>query len=196
MKLPIKTVSLPADLKGKNNGKIDKALLKAIPGGQLHHLAAAAWKSLLVAATKAGVDLKPTSPVDTYRPYEVQLRIFKERYDTTKRLSKPRTFEGKLHWLKPGKAAAAVPGTSNHGWGLAIDVANINQTKLEWLVANAGAFGFSWELQDEPWHLRYVAGDQIPSAVITQAAPKVTVVKTAKATAKPVKKTTTKKKAK
>jgi len=34
------------------------------------------------------------------------------------------------------------------------------------LAANATKFGFSWEvLPSEPWHLRYVAGDNVPEAV-------------------------------
>jgi hypothetical protein len=33
-------------------------------------------------------------------------------------------------------------------------------------VDHAGEFGWSWELQSEPWHLRYVAGDEVPAAVI------------------------------
>jgi hypothetical protein len=34
-----------------------------------------------------------------------------------------RTYEGKKYTRKAGKAAAAVPGTSNHSSGLAVDVA-------------------------------------------------------------------------
>jgi hypothetical protein len=36
---------------------------------------------------------------------------------------------------------------------------------LEWLLANADWFGFSWELQSEPWHLRYYVGDRVPLKV-------------------------------
>jgi LAS superfamily LD-carboxypeptidase LdcB len=58
---------------------------------------------------------------------------------------------------------AAVPGTSNHGWGLACDVWNVGQNgRLEWLLDNAKRFGFSWEVQSEPWHIRYVLGDDLP----------------------------------
>jgi hypothetical protein len=35
-----------------------------------------------------------------------------------------------------------------------------------WFRANAERYGFSWELQSEPWHIRYVTGDDIPQAVI------------------------------
>jgi LAS superfamily LD-carboxypeptidase LdcB len=71
---------------------------------------------------------------------------------------------------------AATPGTSNHGLGLAIDFAeerdgrppveSVSDRFVRWLIKNAATYGFSAELQSEPWHWRYVAGDQIPRAVL------------------------------
>ena len=66
---------------------------------------------------------------------------------------------------KPGFAAR--PGTSNHGWGLALDLGAGTQNgtgeQYEWLVANAEKFG--WENTDwakrnsyELWHWEYVPG--------------------------------------
>lgn len=91
------------------------------------------------------------------------------------------------YWkIKPGVAMAAVPGTSNHGLALAIDTALLVDGKIvpitsnglfyAWLQApglvkgpwalgtgsNAESFGFSWEAQSEPWHIRLVTGD-VPS---------------------------------
>ena len=75
-------------------------------------------------------------------------------------------------------APAGVPGTSNHGWGLAIDVASASGARLEWLLgdgflsSNALRFGFSWEVSDpknknfEAWHLRYVCAESLPRAVV------------------------------
>jgi LAS superfamily LD-carboxypeptidase LdcB len=60
----------------------------------------------------------------------------------------------------------AVPGTSNHNLGIAIDIKDSSGARLEWLAKNATSFGFSWEvLPSEPWHLRYVAGDDVPERV-------------------------------
>lgn len=59
----------------------------------------------------------------------------------------------------------AVPGTSNHNLGIAIDIANASGKRLEWLLKHAQSFGFSWEVQSEPWHLRYVTGDNVPTRV-------------------------------
>lgn len=59
----------------------------------------------------------------------------------------------------------AVPGSSWHNYGVAIDIANATGARLAWLLANEAKFGFSHELDSEPWHIRYVAGDAVPEAV-------------------------------
>jgi len=38
--------------------------------------------------------------------------------------------------------------------------------RLDWMLQNIEKFGFSWEVQSEPWHIRYCAGDNIPQAVL------------------------------
>ena len=61
---------------------------------------------------------------------------------------------------------AAVPGTSNHGWGLALDlgggVQDYGTAQYEWMRANAPAFGFDnpeWARaggsKNEPWHWEF-----------------------------------------
>ncbi|WP_432564143.1 M15 family metallopeptidase [Kineococcus sp. SYSU DK003] len=67
---------------------------------------------------------------------------------------------------KPG--LAATPGTSRHGWGLAVDlgggVQDANSVQHAWLDRNAALFGFinpAWAQGSpgpfEPWHWEYVA---------------------------------------
>lgn len=158
MKYPVQKVILPADLKGKENGKLPTSILKEIPGGFLHHKAADAFIAMRKEARKAGIVLEPTSSADTYRRFSIQLKAFLHRYDNTVRKTVPKKYQSKLWWLKPGFAGVAVPGTSNHGWGLAIDIKDANQKKIEWLLKNADKFGFSWEAQSEPWHIRYHKG--------------------------------------
>ncbi|MEU2198648.1 M15 family metallopeptidase [Isoptericola sp. NPDC019482] len=62
---------------------------------------------------------------------------------------------------------AAAPGTSNHGWGLAVDICpeTYSGSRWDWLAANAPAYG--WDNPDwarpggskyEPWHWEYTAG--------------------------------------
>ncbi|MBB4929677.1 hypothetical protein F4561_000497 [Lipingzhangella halophila] len=67
----------------------------------------------------------------------------------------------------PGNAA--VPGTSNHGYGLAIDlcggVENFRSEQFNWLEANGGEYGWhhpDWAKSSpfEPWHWEYKDAQQ------------------------------------
>jgi hypothetical protein len=168
MRYPVLPVVLPADIAKSTNGKLPSRVLAAITGGGvLHHRAAAAWEAMVKAAAADGVELRH---VGAYRSYESQLAMFRDRYQTVPTGSRvTRRWNGITYHLKPGKAPSATPGTSNHGWGLAIDIASVGSGgRLPWLVANAGRFGFTWEVADpsnpnfEPWHIRYVSGDANP----------------------------------
>jgi hypothetical protein len=175
---------MPADLAVQSNGRLPDGLLTSVDGGgRLHHLAARAW-SALVADAWASVGLPLTYTYGgTYRPYSAQETLFMSRYSPSGTGGGCKTWNG-VRWCKKSAnlATAAVPGTSNHGWGLAIDsawdkdlsdglgpddaVGITSHPGWSWLLANAERFGFSWELQSEPWHLRYVAGDAVPAAVL------------------------------
>ena len=168
--LPIVKVALCSHLKGVKPGELGPELLRGIEGkGKLHHCAADAYEAMDAAANAEGIDLSPTSQADTYRSLETQEYGFYQRHtdNPNKKLlkQKPRIYKGKAWYLKKGMAPMAVPGTSNHNLGIAIDIANASGKRLEWMLKNAQRFGFSWELQSEPWHLRYVAGDATPEAV-------------------------------
>ena len=169
-KYPVVKVKLCDHLKDVKPGEIPADLLSGIEGkGRLHHCAADAYEAMDAAANAEGIDLAPTSQADTYRSLETQEYGFYQRHtdNPSKKLlkQKPRIYKGKAWYLKKGMAPMAVPGTSNHNLGVAIDIANASGKRLEWLLKNAQRFGFSWELQSEPWHLRYVAGDATPEAV-------------------------------
>jgi len=194
MSYPVKEVVLPKDLKGVENGKLPANLLADIkPNGKLHHLAARAWRAMRHEAKVAGILL---GHVGAYRPYDQQLSLFNQRYvkgDSGDPRKITRTFKGEKWMLKKGFAPAGSPGTSNHGWGLAIDAAVIVNDKtvpitsdpdgkggfksgLEWLMKNALSYGFSWEIKEgaqaEAWHIRYFTGDKIPQAVLDYEAKK------------------------
>jgi len=161
-------VKLPADLKGVTPGKLPESLLRpAVGGGKLHWLAAAAWAAMVEKAKADGVELKPVSSGDTYRTYESQLAVFKQRYTTEPNGNSTRTFEGKKWYKKdPKLASLAAPGTSQHKSGLAVDVHTASGARLKWMIDNVKTFGFSWEVvPEEPWHIRYVCGDDVPAAV-------------------------------
>jgi LAS superfamily LD-carboxypeptidase LdcB len=165
MRYPVLPVVLPSDIARATNGKLPARALKAITGGStLHHRAAAAWEVMVQAAAADGVELRH---VGAYRSHEQQVAMFRDRYQATPTGSKvTRRWNGVTYYLKPGKAPSATPGSSNHGWGLAIDIASVGSgERLPWLIANAGRFGFTWEVADpsnpnfEAWHIRYVRGD-------------------------------------
>ena len=162
-------VKLPVSLKNVDPGKLHPSLLRKIPqGGQLHYLAADPWNATLDAAKADGVELKPTSSGDTYRSYDAQKSGFLQRYQLEPVVgTSTKTFEGKTWYLKKGMAMLATPGKSQHNLGLAIDIHTASEKKrLNWLIANVRKFGFSWEVvPEEPWHIRYTDGDQVPEAV-------------------------------
>lgn len=168
--LPIVKVQLCSHLKDVTPGKLAADLLREVEHkGKLHTCAADAYEAMDAAANADGIDLKPTSIADTYRSLETQEYGFFQRYTDNPKPAlmkqKPKIYKGKAWYLKKGMAPMAVPGTSNHNLGIAVDIADANGKRLDWLLANAQAFGFSWELQEEPWHLRYVAGDNVPTRV-------------------------------
>jgi hypothetical protein len=86
------------------NGRLTANDLSPIPGGRLRQDAAGAWLAMRRRiAAEHGVWICPTSPRTAYRPLADQ-EYFWNLY-------------------RAGRGAlAARPGTSNHGWGVAVDV--------------------------------------------------------------------------
>lgn len=183
MALPVVVVTRPLVLTNQDNGRLPASILFDTPGRaggpvvRLVQPATRAWRALAAAAATAGHTLKTTSLVDSYRSYEVQARVFQERYQPEPIAGRPRKWwNGEWWYQRYGTAPAAVPGTSNHGWGLAADVGeerdgdtgteSMDAATLDWLVDHELDYGFSHELQEEPWHIRYWAGDVIPAAVL------------------------------
>jgi cell wall-associated NlpC family hydrolase len=128
---------------GWSNGQIPVETL-CLLGTYRHALrcdAAASYGQLNAAYTAAfGTPLCIT---DSYRPLGAQITAFQR---------KPKL--------------AAVPGTSNHGWALAVDLCggvNVSgSAPWTWMTANAGRFGFvqpDWAApggeKPEPWHWEY-----------------------------------------
>lgn len=183
--LPILPVVKPSDLVGQANGHLPENLLREVgPAGKLHHLAARAFVAMRNAAQAEGFHLTYTYG-GCFRSYAAQEALFRRRYTPTydfavNTTASSRYWQGQKWWKLRGVAAAASPGSSNHGWGLAIDLALDSDPSdglgpddaiyiapaLDWLVANAWRYGFSWELQSEPWHVRYIAGNAVPAAVL------------------------------
>lgn len=139
------------------NGALSIAELTRVhhPRGVAAYLrkdAAAAWEAMRQAALKErGVDLYPLGPISAYRSFADQVRM-------------------KQYWSSHGQPRkAAVPGTSNHGWGLAVDVGDgdpaVSQRMFDAINAIGHRFGWSHDegaRVGEPWHFRYVGGYHPP----------------------------------
>lgn len=125
----------PAGLEAYANGQIPDHALTPIPGTteRMWAPAAHAFMRMREAAARDGVTLPV---VDAYRPYEDQVRL-----------------AGELGLYSEG-GLAAYPGTSQHGWGRAIDIETSDEN-VAWLRANAGSFGFVETVPREPWHWEF-----------------------------------------
>ena len=123
------------------NGQLSAAELASIPGGELAIKAAAAWNA---PGGPADANLVPTGSESSYRTLAGQ--------------EKQRAF-----WCGQGKCGnAAVPGTSNHGLGLCVD---LKETWMRaWIDEHGGEFGWEkTEAASEWWHVNFVGGVDFPT---------------------------------
>lgn len=124
-----------AALVALGNGRIPAEALTPIGDGD-HRLfapAARAYEQLADAARADGVTIGVT---DSYRSYDAQVRLVEEK------------------GLYSQGGLAAEPGTSNHGWGLALDL-DLDARAQAWMRSNAWRFGFVEDTPREPWHWTY-----------------------------------------
>lgn len=128
-----------------NNGRLADSELAAIPGGRLRKDAAEAWLAMRAYIGKTNrVWICPTSLRTAYRPYADQ-EYFWNLY---------RSGRGAL---------AARPGTSNHGWGIAVDI----PTPAMQAAVRACGHEFGWGIRggrlssdapSEAWHCTWHPG--------------------------------------
>ena len=130
-KLPI-----PTELVAYGNGRVPKEALTPIGQGghRLYAPAAASWQNVVAAARADGIDLRIT---DSYRPYEEQVDLANRK------------------GLYKNGGLAAVPGTSTHGWGMAVDADIRDPATMEWLRVNGPRFGWIETTPREPWHWEF-----------------------------------------
>ena len=126
-----------------NEAKYNFPAVNKSDGGRVRLFteASLALDKLLAAATHANIKLRINS---AYRTFSDQSRIFRQNCSRGK--------------CDPPTAS---PGTSNHGFGLAVDLANNNGKKLatsmpeyKWVAENASKFGFK-RIASEAWHWEY-----------------------------------------
>jgi hypothetical protein len=126
---------VPLALAAYGNGKIPAEALSQVDGTG-HRLWAPAAESLgrlRADAAAAGVTIGIT---DSYRSYESQVDVAARK------------------GLYKNGGLAAVPGTSDHGWGMAVDLA-LDDKAQSWMRANGGRYGFVEDTPREPWHWAY-----------------------------------------
>ncbi|GCD21615.1 hypothetical protein CTKZ_31770 [Cellulomonas algicola] len=126
---------VPADLARYGNGRIPPDALAPVgsTGHRLWAPAAQAFGDLTAAAARDGVRIGIT---DSYRSYDAQVDVAARK------------------GLYSQGGLAAAPGTSPHGWGLALDLA-LDDRAQAWMRANAGTYGFVEDTPREPWHWVY-----------------------------------------
>lgn len=131
------TLEPPAELRSYGNGKIPAGALSEIGVGshRMYGPAAESFKRMMADAKSAGVNIGVT---DSYRSYEQQVDLAERK------------------GLYSQGGLAATPGTSNHGWGLSLDL-DLNSEAQAWMRANGERYGFAEDVPREPWHWTYRA---------------------------------------
>lgn len=125
----------PAELQAYGNGRIPTDRLESIGIGshKLYAPAAQAFKQMVQAARSEGVTIGVT---DSYRTYDQQVSLAQRK------------------GLYSQGGLAATPGTSNHGWGLALDL-DLDGAAQQWMRDNGWKYGFAEDTPREPWHWGY-----------------------------------------
>lgn len=140
-----------------SNGQLSPAELAPIAQGQLANEAAAAWNAMNVRARALGCELVPNGSKSSYRTLAQQQELY-------------------ALYLRGGNLAAK-PGTSNHGWGHAVDVAT---HEMRAMVDKIGKpYGWAKDWSDAPsewWHILYAPGhysgpDPGPYGIVVPPAP-------------------------
>ncbi|WP_337060674.1 M15 family metallopeptidase [Kineococcus sp. G2] len=128
---------VPLELAGYGNGKVPAAALSGIGVGS-HRMwapAAQAFERMRAAAARDGVTFGVT---DSYRSYDQQVDLARRK------------------GLYSQGGLAAKPGTSEHGWGLSLDL-DLSGRALSWMREHADEYGFSENVPRESWHWTFTA---------------------------------------
>lgn len=127
--------NVPYELLGYGNGQIPAAALSTIDGTS-HRMWAPAARSFEAMRADAAADGVTIGITDSYRSYDAQVDVAARK------------------GLYSQGGLAAVPGTSNHGWGMALDLRLDDQAQA-WMREHADEYGFVEAVPREPWHWEY-----------------------------------------
>jgi D-alanyl-D-alanine carboxypeptidase len=128
--------NVPLSYVGYGNGRIPSTELSPIDGTsqRLWPPAARSFEAMRAAAAADGVTIGIT---DSYRSYDAQVDVAARK------------------GLYSQGGLAAVPGTSRHGWGMALDL-DLDGTAQAWMREHGGQYGFVENVPRESWHWEYV----------------------------------------
>lgn len=126
---------IPIELQAYGNGRVPAGALSTISGTS-HRLWAPAARSLEAMQAAAAAEGVTIGITDSYRTYESQVDLVARK------------------GLYSQGGLAASPGTSMHGWGVAVDL-RLDASAQAWMRGNAGRFGFVENVAREPWHWQY-----------------------------------------
>lgn len=126
---------IPVALKTYGNGRVPAEALSSVDGTS-HTLWAPAARSLEALRSAAAADGVTVGITDAYRTYASQVDLVQRK------------------GLYSQGGLAAAPGTSRHGWGVAVDL-SLDSTAQAWMRTNGGRFGFHENVAREPWHWEY-----------------------------------------
>jgi LAS superfamily LD-carboxypeptidase LdcB len=123
---------IPTELVAYGNGKIPANALEKVgaTGHKLWKPAAESLENMIEAAKKDGVKIGIT---DSYRSFEEQVDVARRK------------------GLYSQGGLAAKPGTSDHGWGMAVDL-DLNAKAQAWMRKHGEEYGFEEDTPREPWH--------------------------------------------
>lgn len=125
---------VPVALEHYGNGRVPTSQLQSIGDGErLWAPAAQAFTRLRAAAARDGVSMGVN---DSYRSYDQQVDMAERK------------------GLRSQGGLAAQPGTSSHGWGMALDL-QLDGKALSWMRSHADEYGFAETVSGEPWHWGY-----------------------------------------
>lgn len=126
---------VPTELAAYGNGTIPRESLSEIgtTGHRMWTPAAKQYEALSAAAARDGVTIGIT---DSYRTYESQVDLAERK------------------GLYKNGGLAAVPGTSDHGWGRSLDL-KLDSNALTWMRSHGADYGFREDVPRESWHWTY-----------------------------------------
>ena len=121
---------VPVELAGYGNGQIPDSALQTVDGTTAVGAGGQQAEQLRAAAAKDGVQIGIT---DSYRSYAAQVDVAQRK------------------GLYSQGGLAAKPGTSEHGWGMAVDL-KLDAAGLSWMRAHGGEYGYVADTPRESWH--------------------------------------------